>query len=121
MIFRIFSNHLSIFVSFFLEVNVLHITKTDIYDQASDVIEALDIMRDTYRGDTWHYSDPNTGENPDLHHALLYRTPRAGYASIGGVCDSLKGYGVSAGVQGTLEDIDGTLFWDLLVLAHEIG
>lgn len=121
MIVGIFSNHLSIFVSFFLEVNVLHITKTDIYDQASDVIEALDIMRDTYRGDTWHYSDPNTGENPDLHHALLYRTPRAGYASIGGVCDSLKGYGVSAGVQGTLEDIDGTLFWDLLVLAHEIG
>lgn len=92
-------------------VNVLHISKTNIYDGAADVTAALDIMRETYSASTWHYTDPMTGENPDLHHALLYRTPRAGYASVGGVCDSRAGYGVSAGIQGNLEDIDGTLFW----------
>ena len=45
-------------------VNVLHIAKTSIYDSAADVVAALDIMKDTYSGDSWHYADPTTGENP---------------------------------------------------------
>ncbi|KAL7506271.1 hypothetical protein ACHAXN_003552 [Cyclotella atomus] len=103
-------------------LNVLHVSKTNIYDGAPDATVALDIMRDTYSASTWHYTDPATGENPDLHHALLFRTPRAGYASVGGVCDSKVGYGVSAGMQGTIDKIDsGTLFWDIVVLAHELG
>ena len=102
-------------------MNVLHISKTSIYDGAADAVEALNIMQETYSGSTWHYTDPTTGENPDLQHALLYRTPRAGYASVGGVCDSQIGYGVSTCVKGTLEDIDGSVFWDLIVFAHEIG
>ena len=94
------------------QVNVLHVSKTNIYDGAPDATVALDIMRDKYSASTWHYTDPATGENPDLHHALLFRTPRAGYASVGGVCDSKVGYGVSAGMQGTIDKIDsGTLFW----------
>jgi hypothetical protein len=93
-----------------LEVNVLHIAKTNIYDSAADVTAALDIMKKQYSGSTWHYSDPVSAQNPDLHHALLYRTPRAGYATVGGVCDSRIGYGVSSGVQGTLVNI-GTVYW----------
>ena len=93
-----------------LEVNVLHIAKTNIYDGAADVTGALDVMKKQYSGSTWHYSDPVSGQNPDLHHALLYRTPRAGYATVGGVCDSRIGYGVSSGIQGTLVNI-GTVYW----------
>eukprot|EP00804_Cyclotella_cryptica_P019111 CCRYP_019454-RA/>CCRYP_019454-RA protein AED:0.10 eAED:0.10 QI:0/0.93/0.88/1/0.87/0.88/17/304/1304 len=101
-------------------LNVLHIAKTNIYDGAADVTVALDIMKEQYSGSTWHYTDPVSGQNPDLHHALLYRTPRAGYATVGGVCDSRIGYGVSSGVQGTLANV-GTVYWDLVVMAHELG
>lgn len=93
-----------------LEVNVLHIAKTNIYDGAANVSVALDIMKKQYSGSTWHYTDPISGQKPDLHHALLYRTPKGGYATVGGVCDSRIGYGVSGGVQGTLANI-GTVYW----------
>jgi hypothetical protein len=33
-----------------IAVNVLHISKTNIYDGAADAIGALEIMRDTYAG-----------------------------------------------------------------------
>ena len=29
-------------------------------------------MEDTYASDSWHYTDPDSGEVPDLHHAILY-------------------------------------------------
>ena len=92
-------------------VNVLHIAKTNIYDCAANASAALDIMEATYSGDTWHYTDPVTGEKPDIHHAILFREAIVGIAFVGTLCNSKRGYGVTGGMKGTLSKIDGTMFW----------
>jgi len=102
-------------------LNVLHIEATTMYDGASDAQAALDLMKANYSGNTWHYADPVTGENPDLHHFMSFRSEIVGVASVGGVCDSLIGYGVTGGMVGSLSSIDGSMFWDLDNLAHELG
>ncbi|KAL7483314.1 hypothetical protein ACHAW6_008965 [Cyclotella cf. meneghiniana] len=102
-------------------LNVLHIAKTNIYDGAANASVALDIMEATYSGDTWHYTDPVTGEKPDIHHAILFREAIVGIAFVGTLCNSKHGYGVTGGMKGTLSNIDGAMFWDLDNLAHEIG
>eukprot|EP00804_Cyclotella_cryptica_P018048 CCRYP_008333-RD/>CCRYP_008333-RD protein AED:0.09 eAED:0.09 QI:172/1/1/1/0.70/0.72/25/1395/1365 len=102
-------------------LNVLHIAKTNIYDGAANASHALDIMKGTYEGDTWHYTDPNTGEKPDVHHAILFREAIVGIAFVGSLCNSKFGYGVTGGMKGMLSDIDGAMFWDLDNLAHELG
>ena len=76
-------------------LNVLHIEKTSMYNGTTDATEALNLMKDTFANSTWHYTDSTTGENPDLHHFISYRSEIVGVATVGGVCDSNTGYGVS--------------------------
>lgn len=92
-------------------MNVLHIAKTNIYDGAANASVALDIMEATYSSDTWHYTDPVTGEKPDIHHAILFREAIIGIAFVGTLCNSKGGYGVTGGMKGTLSNIDGAMFW----------
>jgi hypothetical protein len=58
-------------------LNVLHIQKTSIYNNAADSEAAIDIMQNNYSGDTWHYTDSN-GHQPDLHHGILYKNLQGG-------------------------------------------
>eukprot|EP00804_Cyclotella_cryptica_P021238 CCRYP_001519-RA/>CCRYP_001519-RA protein AED:0.11 eAED:0.05 QI:0/0/0/0.85/0.83/0.85/7/0/577 len=103
-------------------LNVIHIAKTDIYDSAANTAEALGIMRTKYGNkNTWHYTDPSTGQKPDLHFALLYGRLGGGVAYQGGLCNPSNGYGVTSRMQGTLSDVANTMFWDIYALAHELG
>ncbi|KAL7517715.1 hypothetical protein ACHAWX_002611 [Stephanocyclus meneghinianus] len=102
-------------------LHVLHIAKTTLYDGQTSTSGALDVMYNQYSSQSWHYVDPITGESPDLHHAILYRSIGGGIAYLGTVCDSDYGYGVSAGIQGSMSDFGGEMFWDISVITHEIG
>jgi hypothetical protein len=108
-------------------LNVLHIAKTSIYDNLSDRIDALDLMWSTYRQrDAWHYQDPNTGLEPDLHHGVFYKGMGGGVAYLSAICDSYSGFGVSAGMKGTIQDIaesvsSALIIWDIYIFAHELG
>ena len=57
-----------------MTVHVLHIAQTDIYDTATTPMEALTTMDNTYSANTWHYTDGNTGQVPDLHHLIMYKS-----------------------------------------------
>lgn len=59
-------------------MNVLHIAKTTLYDSEAVANDALDVMIGQYSSQSWHYVDPITGESPDLHHAILYRSLNGG-------------------------------------------
>jgi hypothetical protein len=108
-------------------LNVLHIAKTSIYDNLNSTSDALDLMKSTYnQSDTWHYQDPNTGLEPDLHHGVFYKSMGGGIASLSAICDSYYGFGVSAGMKGTIQDIadsvsSALIIWDISVFAHELG
>lgn len=108
-------------------LNVLHIAKTSIYDNLSDTEDAINLMEDTYRqSDAWHYQDPNTGLEPDLHHGVFYKGMGGGIAYQYAICDSYIGFGVSANMQGTIKNITDSvssalIIWDILVFAHELG
>ena len=105
-------------------VHVAHIALTNIYDDVVTTTQALDIMTETYEGTTWHYTE---GEGIDLHHALLGLDlndnggTNGGKAWVGTVCRSDKGFGVSTGIRGNIENIDPIAFWDLWVFTHEVG
>ncbi|KAL7483162.1 hypothetical protein ACHAW6_008810 [Cyclotella cf. meneghiniana] len=58
-------------------LHVLHIAKTTLYDDHSDIGDAMKEMMGKYASQSWHYVDPTTGESPDLHHAILYRSMNA--------------------------------------------
>ncbi|KAL7533372.1 hypothetical protein ACHAXR_005194, partial [Thalassiosira sp. AJA248-18] len=105
-------------------LNVLKIDINGIYDveTVTTARNALDLMKATYAdANTWHFIDPDTSVVPDLHHALLGKNLGGGIAYIDAVCNSNWGYGVSGGIVGTISDIDGSTYWDILVFAHEIG
>ena len=107
-------------------LNVLHIAKTSIYDSITNTSGALDLMKSTYGDDAWHYQDPNTGLEPDLHHGVFYKSMGGGIASLDAICDSSRGFGVSAGMKGTAQNIadavsSGSIIWDISVFAHELG
>jgi hypothetical protein len=73
-------------------LHVLHIAKTALYDNESNTKSALDAMINKYSNqNTWHYTDPVTGETPDLHHAILHKSLGGGRASLSAVCDSRRG------------------------------
>jgi hypothetical protein len=55
-------------------VHVIHIKKTSRYDSSSSTSEALDTMEAYYSSTTWHFAHPTTGEVPNTHHALIYRS-----------------------------------------------
>lgn len=103
-------------------MHVIHIAKTTIYDNQSQTSGALDVMMSRYsNSNAWHYIDSATGHTPDLHHGIFYKSMGGGIAYLTAVCDSGYGYGVSAGVRGSLDDIGGEMFWDLTVVMHELG
>lgn len=60
---------------------------------------------------TWHYTDPSTGQNPDLHFALLYGRLGGGVAYQSGLCNPSRGYGVTSRMQGTVSDLGNTMLW----------
>ena len=93
-------------------------------------------MEINFAGTEWHYTDPITGHTPDLHHLIMYKNLYGGVAytlvgeckapgvcdTIGVVCNPSVGFAVSTGCQGSVEEIEsGLFFWDLIVVAHEIG
>ncbi|KAL3788242.1 hypothetical protein ACHAWO_008676, partial [Cyclotella atomus] len=107
-------------------LNVLHIAKTSIYDSVGNTTYALDLMNSTYGAKDWHYQDPDTGLMPDLHHGVFYKSMGGGIAFVSAICDSSRGFGVSAGMKGTIQNIgdavsSGSIIWDISVFAHELG
>eukprot|EP01082_Thalassiosira_pseudonana_P005220 g4797.t1 g4797 contig17:57986-65940(-) len=103
-------------------LNVLHIALTTVYDTLAitNTQEAIDLMKATYANDTWHYTDGS--HYPDLHHAFIFRSIGGGIASLEAVCSSQIGYGVSSGMVGSLAQAQsGAMYWDIYVVAHEIG
>ena len=65
-------------------MHVLHIAKTSIYDATTDFMQAFnDVMVPTYADPTtWHYTDPVSGNQPDLHHAILRKDLGGGKFNI---------------------------------------
>jgi hypothetical protein len=108
-------------------LNVLKIAKTSIYDGLNSTDDALNLMRSTYnQSDTWHYQDPNTGLEPDLHHGVFYKSMGGGIAVQSAICDSYIGFGVSTGMKSTIKKIadsvsSALIIWDISVFAHELG
>ena len=73
-------------------LHVMHIAKTNIYDASTSTSAALDVMINTYsESGGWHYSDPVTGQTPDLHHGIFGRSMGGGVAYLNAVCDSQYG------------------------------
>jgi hypothetical protein len=73
-------------------LHVLHIAKTTIYDSKTTTSGALGVMMSQYsNANGWHYTDSVTGETPDLHHAILYRSLGGGIAYLSAICSSEYG------------------------------
>ncbi|EED89945.1 predicted protein [Thalassiosira pseudonana CCMP1335] len=91
-------------------LNVLHIALSIVYDAVTNTQEAIDLMKETYAADTWHYKDGS--HDPDLHHAFIFRSIGGGIASLKAVCSSQIGYGVSSGMVGSLAQAQsGAMYW----------
>jgi len=102
-------------------VHVQAITLSYAYDAAATSAQALTIMSNRFASENWHYT---TGGGVDLHHALLGRDLGGGMAYGGDypvICEPWWGYGVSGGIAGTAADLNGEIFWDIFVFAHEMG
>eukprot|EP00584_Thalassiosira_punctigera_P000888 CAMPEP_0172536456 /NCGR_PEP_ID=MMETSP1067-20121228/8218_1 /TAXON_ID=265564 ORGANISM="Thalassiosira punctigera, Strain Tpunct2005C2" /NCGR_SAMPLE_ID=MMETSP1067 /ASSEMBLY_ACC=CAM_ASM_000444 /LENGTH=1048 /DNA_ID=CAMNT_0013321535 /DNA_START=304 /DNA_END=3450 /DNA_ORIENTATION=- len=95
-------------------LNVIHIALSSLYNNATNTAQGLNIMESTYGGTSWHYV------GTDLHHALLHKSLGGGRATIGAICDPEQGFGISTGIDGTINDI-GPMYWDVYVFAHEVG
>ena len=95
-------------------LKVVEIRGTDIYDQVTNVDEALTLMRQTYEGNNW------ANQDADLHHALL-STSGGGLAYQGQICDRNFGFGVSGDMTGKFQNLDSESVWDMYVFAHEVG
>lgn len=110
----IFNNHYT-----FFKVNVVEVAVTANYDgsEISTTQLALQKMKDTYANTAWHYT---AGNGIDLHHALLHRNLGGGLATVGGICDSQVGYGITTGATGTMTSI-GSMYGDIYVFLHEVG
>ena len=101
------------------KVNVVEVAQTAIYDGITTTIGVLDLMESTYGRDAWHYT---SGNGIDLHHALLGNPDlRGGVANLRTVCNPQWGFGMSGNVAGSISNIGGTVYWDLVVVAHELG
>lgn len=77
-------------------------------------------MKDNYGQNSWHT------EGVDVHHALLGRGlgqngGMAGLASIGALCNSNYGFGLTSGISGNFVNLDSQMVWDLNAFMHEIG
>jgi hypothetical protein len=91
------------------------------YDGAANASAALDLMEATYASDSWHYTDPVSGETPDLHHFMAFRSAIVGIASVGGICDSQTGYGVSWVPHINLTSDGILLIFFVILFYYEIG
>lgn len=96
-------------------LHVVHVQKTNRYDPAKSTTDALSIMRSTIAVSEWH------SENVDLHHALLAKDLGGGIANVGALCNSDYGFGLSANLAGTFNELGASTVWDLTVVAHELG
>ena len=99
-------------------LHVLHISLTTAYNSMTDTSTALDAMTAKFgRSSTvgWHYTSP-TGIKPDLHHALLNRDLGGGRASLGVICSSSSGFGVSGGIVGNFVSMGNAAVWDMMVV-----
>jgi hypothetical protein len=117
VLFHYTSNSI-IFLHPLQKVNVVKVVLTANYDDITSSTAALDHMESIFGGTKWHYTD---GNGIDLHHALLGRSIGGGVASLGAVCNPQSGFGVSSGVDGNKNNIDGYVYWDLYVIAHGLG
>lgn len=64
----------NLFWPYMFIVHVLHIASSTLYDSTTTTSEALTIMTNNYASTTaWHYTDPNNGQVPDLHHGIFYK------------------------------------------------
>ncbi len=92
-------------------MHVAHVALTNLYDNTTDTSTALNIMETTYGSeDAWHYTD---GFGIDLHHGIIGKSIGGGRASLDAICDSAQGFGISGGVDGSLNNIQA---WDLYVV-----
>ena len=97
-------------------MTIVEIKETDLYDDAVDSKDAVDIMQNTYANNTnWHTSGIN------LHIALLGKDLGGGIAYRGGVCKPNAGFAVSSGIIGTGTNVGQGMYWDIFVTAHELG
>lgn len=96
-------------------LNVLAISVSTDYDSAKKFGEVLTKMKDTYGGDSWHYTSPS-GVNPDLHHAILGKDLGGGVAYGAVLCNPNHGFGVSAGLKGNFVDMGNPVIWDIMVV-----
>ena len=55
----------------------MHIAKTAIYDNLTNARDAYNLMKSTYGGSAWHYTDSH-GNVPDLHHGMFRKALSGG-------------------------------------------
>ncbi|KAL7483145.1 hypothetical protein ACHAW6_008855 [Cyclotella cf. meneghiniana] len=102
-------------------LHVIHIKKTSRYDSTSTTSQALDAMEAYYSSTTWHFTHPTTGQVPDTHHALIYKSIGGGRAGLEVLCDPEYAYGVTGSMKGSIDDLGGEMFWDISSFMHELG
>ena len=91
---------------------MLHIALNDTYDDTTNINETLSKMESTYAP---------LREGIDIHHALLSKDLGGGIASVGALCDSSRGFGLSASLLGNFLSMDIAAVWDMTVFMHELG
>jgi hypothetical protein len=84
-------------------------------------MDILGIMKNTYGEDEWHYKE---GKGMDFHHAILGQEWKGGQdggaANVGELCNSNRGFAVSAGIDGNY-NLGAVVMYDLMVFSHETG
>jgi len=97
-------------------INIIQVNVENRYDNASSTSAALDTLKAAYDGTNGVWTP-----GADLHHALLGRGLNGGIAYLSVICNSLYGFGVSAGITGSYGGPGSPLVWDLVVFMHELG
>eukprot|EP00804_Cyclotella_cryptica_P003615 CCRYP_002210-RA/>CCRYP_002210-RA protein AED:0.19 eAED:0.19 QI:275/1/1/1/1/1/5/100/704 len=96
-------------------LNVHTIKLSTLYDSATSISEALEIMRNNYGGDAWHT------DGVTLHHGLLGKNLGGGKSYIGVLCNPGWAFGVTSSISGDFSDLDSRTVWDMKILLHELG
>lgn len=50
---------------------------------------------------------------------LMHTRPKVAY--LGAICESKRGFGVSASMKGNFLSMDSAAVWDMVVVMHEFG
>ena len=101
-------------------MHVVEISETNIYDNDGNVLDAITRMKNTYGGNNWANQDAN------IHHAILGRNLMGGTAEASSLCNTQYGFSVTSEVGTFTADqiggyISGPVYWDMYILAHELG